>query len=117
MAKEGYIIISQENYTLEKALEPYDKKTRDLVMRENERKRVIPAQGYLEYDKVIFVAVMPDDSGSIFGENKLSIDNSNDVIEGHNDVVKALKGSQSADYMQFKTQYLNGRVLNNWFPL
>ena len=61
---------------------------------------------------------MPDDSSSIAGVNPLKKDNTQDVIDGHNRVIEALKGSQEAPYIHFKTQSLNSDTpLNNWVPL
>jgi hypothetical protein len=77
-----------------------------------------PGQDYPEYNNLIFIAVMPDDSSSIAGANSLQRDNTQDVIDGHNGVIDALKKSQQVRMILFKTQYLNSdTALNNWVQL
>ena len=79
---------------------------------------IAPGREHPEYENVIYIAVMPDDSGSIGGQNPLGRDNTQDVIDGHNNIVEALKGSQQARMILFKTEYLNSdTALNNWVPL
>jgi hypothetical protein len=77
-----------------------------------------PGMEHLESENVIYVAVMPDDSGSIGGQNPLKRDNTQAVIDGHNTMVEALSKSQDARTILFKTLYLNSdKALNNWVPL
>lgn len=77
-----------------------------------------PGRENPELKNVIYIAVMPDDSGSIAGDNPSGRDNTQDVIDGHNNIVKALKDSKQKDMIRFKTQYLNSETaLNNWVPL
>jgi hypothetical protein len=77
-----------------------------------------PGQDYPDYANLIYIAVMPDDSSSIAGANSLERDNTQDVIDGHNNMIEALKGSREARKILFKTQYLNSdTALNNWVPL
>jgi len=55
---------------------------------------------------------------SIGGANPMKKDNTQDVIDGHNDIIAALKESKQARKILFKTQYLNSdTALNNWVPL
>ena len=49
---------------------------------------------------------MPDDSGSIAGDNPSGRDNTQDVIDGHNNIVKALGESKQKAMIRFKTQPL-----------
>jgi hypothetical protein len=80
--------------------------------------KLVPAPTYLEQDNVIYIAVVPDDSASIAGENKLGKDNTQDVIGGHNAIIDALQASKEKDRILFKTQYLNSDyILNDWVPL
>jgi hypothetical protein len=77
-----------------------------------------PGQDHPEYNNLIYIAVMPDDSSSIGGANPMKKDNTQDVIDGHNDIIAALKQSKQARMILFKTQYLNSdTALNNWVPL
>lgn len=98
----------------------YSEEARNAAARVDEKgkMKIIPAQTYLKYDNVLYIAVMPDDSASIAGKNKLNRDNTQDVIDGHNDIIEALKSSKEARKILYKTQYLNNdEVLNNWVPL
>jgi hypothetical protein len=77
-----------------------------------------PGQDHLQYSNLLYIAVMPDDSASIAGANSLSRDNTQDVINGHNEIINALKRSVQARMILFKTQYLNSdTALNNWVRL
>ena len=79
---------------------------------------VEPGHNHPEYGTLIYIAVMPDDSGSIAGVNPLKRDNTQDVMDGHNNIVEALKELQQARFILFKTQYLNSDTpLNNWVSL
>lgn len=72
----------------------------------------------LEYENIIYIAVLLDDSGSIAGQNELNWNNTQDVIDGHNAIIYALKQSGEARRILFKTQLLNSeKALNNWVPL
>lgn len=66
----------------------------------------------IEADEVILVSVLIDDSQSIGFH-----DNAEAIIEGHNNVIESLKGSTSKSNILFRTQYLNGYVLNDWVLL
>ena len=91
----------------------YSEETIDEVKRQ--RETIIPAPRPLEYRDIIYIAIMPDDSASIAGWNAAKRDNTKDVIAGHNAILDALKGSQEARKILFKTQYLNSdTLLNNW---
>lgn len=60
-----------------------------------------------EGTEAVLVTIMPDDSGSIrFGSNAQA------VRDGHNGVIDALSGSKQSEQVLFRTQYLNGFVLN-----
>src|SRR5688572_21063846 len=48
-----------------------------------------PGQDYLQYTNLLYIAVMPDDSASIAGANSLNRDNTQDVINGHNEIINA----------------------------
>ena len=62
--------------------------------------------------QVLLVTTMPDDSGSMtFGTKK------QDVIRGHNEVLRAMLESPIRDRTLFQTRYLNGHVLNPFRPL
>lgn len=61
---------------------------------------------------LIYVAVLADDSGSIEQFN-----NTEHVKEGHNSVIKALKKSEQKHQILFRTQYINGEVINDSVPL
>src|SRR4051794_6432998 len=79
---------------------------------------IIPGQHHLQLEYALYIAVMPDDSSSIAGTNRLQKDNTQDVIDGHNRIIEALNQSQQKRYILFKTQYLNSeQPLNNWVPL
>lgn len=76
-----------------------------------------PGQEELTSEDIIYIAVMTDDSDSI-AHNESGRDNTQDVIDGHNDIVKALEKATTADNMLFKTQLLNSKTaLNNWVKL
>jgi hypothetical protein len=64
------------------------------------------------HSELIYIAIEPDDSFSIKGANNIQ-----PVIEGHNMVLDALKGSAQKGSILIRTQYLNGFVLNDWAPL
>ncbi|MBV9479761.1 MAG: hypothetical protein JO249_03275 [Acidobacteria bacterium] len=84
----------------------------------DEAAKIEPGQHHLQYERAIYIAIMPDDSSSIAGMNELKRDNTQDVIDGHNMMIDALKGSREARYILFKTHYLNSDTpLNNWVPL
>lgn len=55
---------------------------------------------------VVLVTIMPDDSGSICFAGK-----SQDVRDGHNVVIEALRESKQTDGILAHTRYLNGHVL------
>jgi len=85
---------------------------------EEQAATIEPGQDHPQYERVIYVAIMPDDSGSIAGLNALQRDNTQAVIDGHNNVITELKKSREARFMLVKTQYLNSdTALNNWVPL
>lgn len=60
--------------------------------------------------QVILVALMPDDSGSMEHVT-------DDVLNGHNGVIDALKQSKQADSILFYSKLLNGRLVNPYTPL
>lgn len=96
--------------------EEYSPETVKIV--EEQARDIVPGREHLEYENVIYIAVMPDDSGSIAGQNSLERDNTQDVIEGHNNIVEALNAYQQKRIILFKTQYLKSdTALNNWVPL
>jgi hypothetical protein len=96
--------------------EEYSPETIKVV--EEQARKIGPGREHLEYENVIYIAVMPDDSASIAGVNRLERDNTQDVIDGHNGIIEALKKSGEARRILFKTQYLNSdTALNNWVPL
>ncbi len=95
----------------------YDEKAITIARKVDERIPALPGKTILRTNNPIYIAIMPDDSGSIAGENEKHIDNTQDVIDGHNDIINALKESEQKDRILFKTRYLNGKVLNDWTRL
>jgi len=66
----------------------------------------------IEDNEVILVSILIDDSESIKFHN-----NAQAIIKGHNDAIKALNKSRQKNNILFRTQYLNGYVLNDWVLL
>lgn len=60
----------------------------------------------VEASEVVLVTMMPDDSGSIRHAG-----NEGAVIDGHNEVLKALSDTKQRDSILAHTRYLNGTVL------
>lgn len=66
---------------------------------------------------MILIAVMPDDSGSI-----RACGNEGKIIFSHNRVIEALNEIKENDFdkwdsIRFRTEYLNGKIVNNYVPL
>ncbi len=66
----------------------------------------------VESPVVVLVALLIDDSKSINFHN-----NTQAIINGHNKAIEALRGSLQKYEILFRTQYMNGSVLNDWVPL
>ncbi len=66
------------------------------------------------FSDIILVTVMPDDSYSMKYAGNIQA-----VIDGHNGVIRALEKArrEDRDSILFRTQYLNGFVLNDWTRL
>jgi hypothetical protein len=75
---------------------------------------VKPVEPRLRETEAILIAVTPDDSGSILRDK-----NKGNIIYAHNRVLEALNGaSKERKYkLLFRTEYLNGHILNNWVHL
>jgi hypothetical protein len=61
--------------------------------------------------EVLLVTIMPDDSGSMSGPNQHS------VIEGHKELLAAMRSSSVSARTLLQTRYLNGTLLNPFQPL
>lgn len=68
----------------------------------------------LQSDELLMIAILLDDSLSIANYH-----NTQYVIDGHNSVIKALKGTRIAQQqsIRFHTQYLKNYIHNKWVSL
>ncbi len=90
----------------------YSKDVVSAFERVKDEHKVKPSKHIIEHENVIFLAVLPDDSASIkqYGNREA-------VIKSHNSIIDSLSETREVRKILYRTQYLNGFVLNNWVPL